>query len=148
MSMPPDQHRWTSPPTDGLCPPPVARSIRVLLVEDDPRDALLIREYLGAAQRHVFEVEWVTSIQSAFEAIRHTKFDVCLVDYYLGLDNGLDFITSVNENGHRLAGILLTGQASTELDLKTMMVGAADYVLKDELSTVMLEESIRAAIRR
>jgi CheY-like chemotaxis protein len=63
---------------------------RVLLVEDSPSDALLLREALAEVIFLRFHVEWVERLSQAIECLRHQPFDVILLDLNLPDDQGLD----------------------------------------------------------
>ncbi|MEJ7872994.1 MAG: hypothetical protein WKF67_12115, partial [Rubrobacteraceae bacterium] len=56
--------------------------LKVLLVEDDEDDYVIIRDLLSEMGR--FELEWVTDYDHALEAIEREEHDVYLLDYLLG----------------------------------------------------------------
>ena len=84
----------------------------------------------------------------AVEAVRKEPFDVCLLDYKLGPRTGLDFLEFCTRSGYRLPTILLTGLESPDIDELVLRGGAADYLVKDHVSTPLLERSILYAIER
>ena len=71
------------------------RSIRVLHVDDVVEEFILVRELLSTVQGINFEFQWVSDAQTAIQVIQNVNFDVCVVDYYLGIDNSLDFVRSL-----------------------------------------------------
>ena len=64
--------------------------LRLLLVEDDEDDYVIIRDLLSEMER--FELEWVTDYNGALEAIEREEHDVCLLDYRLGERSGLELL--------------------------------------------------------
>ena len=123
-------------------------TIKVLLVEDDEDDYRLTRKLLTDIKSSRFDLEWAQTYTTALEALRHNGHEVCLVDYHLGEHNGLEVIRDAQSIGCRVPMILLTGQGDHEVDVEAMRAGAADYLSKWQLSSDMLERSIRYAIER
>ncbi len=122
------------------------QEIKVLLVEDDEDDVVLAREYLSESEYYKFKVEWIANPQKAREKMLTEQFDIFLIDYRLGSENGLDLIKFVQDKGVLVPCILLTGQGDMKVDLDASRYGAADYLVKTELSPSLLERSIRYAL--
>lgn len=120
--------------------------IKVLLIEDDEDDVLLTKEYLEESEYYSFEVEWEPDSQLAKEKMTRHQYDVFLIDYRLGSENGLDLIKFAQSKGVLVPCILLTGQGDLKVDLDASRYGAADYLVKTELSASLLERSIRYAL--
>lgn len=117
--------------------------LRVMLVEDDEDDYVIIRDFL--AEIEDMHLEWVATYDAALAAIARGEHDVCLLDYRLGGRSGLDLLRSANGQGHKTPMILLTGQGDRDLDLEAMQAGAAGYLVKGEINAPILERSIRYA---
>src|SRR5688572_4720460 len=122
--------------------------IRVLLVEDDEEDYFLTRELFAEIHSRRFKVDWAKSFAEGCEAMRKQPYDVCLVDYRLGADNGIELLHAAVKEGCEAPIIILTGQGEREIDLQAMAAGAADYLVKGRLDAGLLERSIRYAIER
>ncbi len=124
-------------------------SFRVLLVDDDEEDYLLIRDMLADLEGRTIGLDWVSSYEQARESIDKKNHDAYLVDYRLGARTGLDLIREAGPDAQIASPIiLLTGFGDHDVDLKAMASGAADYLVKDQLSAPLLERSIRYAINR
>ena len=121
---------------------------KILLVEDDEDDRLLIKELLEEIYEKTLILVVARDVESALEALKSSEFDVCLTDYHLGRQTGLDLIGATSERSAATAFILLTGQGSRDIDLAAMQAGASEYLPKDYLSAPMLERTIRYAIER
>ncbi|HTD88307.1 MAG TPA: response regulator [Candidatus Binatia bacterium] len=122
--------------------------IKVLLVEDDQEDYYLTRELFAEIQTRHFQVDWAKNFAQGCEALRARPYDVALVDYRLGPDNGLDLLQAAMKEGCEAPIIILTGQGEREVDLQAMAAGAADYLVKGRLDSGLLERSIRYAMER
>jgi diguanylate cyclase (GGDEF)-like protein/PAS domain S-box-containing protein len=126
----------------------VADPINVLLIEDDENDYLLTRRLLSKAEGRVYSVTWVSDYETALDALRHSPAAVVLLDYRLGHHDGLELLHAAKAAGRRAPIILLTGQGSYRVDLEAMKAGAADFLVKDQLTPELLERAIRYAIER
>jgi signal transduction histidine kinase len=122
--------------------------IRVLLVDDDDDDIFVIRDLLSEVRTTRFDFESAESPEDAIRKSRERAFDVYLIDYRLGAMTGLDLIKEWISLGDRTPVILLTGYGDHEIDQEAMRIGAADYLVKGELSSHLLERSIRYATYR
>ena len=69
--------------------------VRVLLVDDDEDEHIIIGDLLGSAHWEQFDLTWVSSYADGLESILSACFDVCLVDYRLGERTGLDLLAEV-----------------------------------------------------
>ena len=122
--------------------------LKILLIEDDESDYVLIRDLLSEIKHINFYLDWVTTYEAALEKLVLNQHDVGLVDYQLGERNGIDLIREAIQQNCRIPLILINGQDSHEIDLEAMRAGAVDYVIKRQVEAVFLEHSIRYAIER
>ncbi len=125
-----------------------ANSLRVLLVEDDEDDFVLTRELFHDFHGASVQIDWKQTWAAGLEAMVRNQHDVCLVDYRLGAQTGIDLLRAALEQGCKAPIILLTGQGEHEIDIEAMRAGAADYLVKGRLDARMLERSIRYAAER
>ena len=121
-------------------------AIRILLVEDDEDDYVIIRDFLSEIEGQKFELDWISNYQEAMKKATSIRPDICLMDYRLGKQNGLQLTRDFLRQGFRAPIILLTGLGSHDLDIQAMKEGAADYLEKSDLNPQILERSIRYAI--
>lgn len=121
--------------------------IRVLIVEDDEEDYLLTRKLLRGTADTTFDVSWAKSFEAAIEELRK-PYQAVLVDYRLGAHNGLDLIEAATAVGFAAPMILLTGRGDHNVDVQAMRLGAADYLVKDQITPQLMERVIRHSIER
>lgn len=122
--------------------------IRVLLVEDDEDDYIILRDLLFEIEVGKFHLDWIADYDAAVQDMVNDEHDVYLVDYVLGSHNGLELMAEALRKGCKAPIILLTGRGDREVDMAAMKAGAEDYLDKEELRAPLLERSIRYAIER
>ncbi len=123
--------------------------IRVLIIDDDPSDALITQAWLEDAQEAgagPFEVEWVDSFEAGLEAALRARHDVALVDHELNPGTGIELIQRAVRAGVRMPMILLTGVEASAVDNQALEVGAADFLSKGQADPPSLERTIRYAL--
>ena len=124
-------------------------ALRVLLVDDDPQDRLLILELFGRSESdRPTRVDTAGSYEEALCLISEHRHDVVLTDFQLGAYTGADLLRATAGDKFRPPMIVLTGHGSPEVDKLCLAAGAADYLVKDRLDSTALERSLRYAIER
>jgi serine phosphatase RsbU (regulator of sigma subunit) len=119
---------------------------RVLLVEDDPGDALIVRENLELAAPEI-AVDCVSSLAAALDFLPD---DVSCALLDLGLPDtvGLDGVRKLREKAPGLAVVVLTGRNDEQLGIAALGAGAQDYLVKGQVEPEVLARAIRYAIER
>ena len=124
-------------------------AIKILLVEDNPADARLLRERLAEVTTAQFELTLVERLSDAVQRLSEESFDVALLDMMLPDSAGLDILLRAQEQAPSVAMIMLTGAFEDEaLAVKAVKEGAQDYLFKDQVDGTLLVRSIRYAIER
>lgn len=123
-------------------------AIRVLLVDDDEDDFVITRRLLKDGGAGRFSLDWASSVETARRVIAERHHDVYLLDYALGSVNGLDLISEALAHGCLAPMIVLTGHGSRDVDMGALHAGAADYLVKGEISAPLLERTIRYALEK
>jgi two-component system cell cycle sensor histidine kinase/response regulator CckA len=123
-------------------------TIRVLLVEDDEDDCFLVKELLREIKGREYAMDWARNYDQGLSLMSGNKHDVCLVDYRLGAQNGVDLLKAAQAMGCTAPVIILTGMGQAEVDLAAMRAGASDYLIKGRIDSNQLERSIRYAVER
>ena len=122
--------------------------LKVLLIEDDEDDFVLVRDLLKEIAAQSYELDWIQNYGVALETLCSQEHDVCLLDYRLGDRDGLELLQEARAGGCTIPVIFLTGQEDYLVDIEAMRAGAMDYLAKGEISARFLERSIRYAIER
>ena len=124
---------------------PGGNPVRVLLVEDDPGDALLVEELLSETDLRV-ELDLATSVAEAVP--RLGKADCVLLDLALPDSFGLDGLRALLAAEPEVAVVVLTGLADRDRGAEAVASGAQDYLIKAEVDSSLLGRSVRYAIER
>ncbi len=121
--------------------------IRILIIDDDEDDffitSTLIKDIGGE-----FLVDWCHRYSEALDHICNKDYDLYFIDYFLGAKTGLDLLKEALMKDCEEPLILLTGKGNRSLDLEAMMAGAADYLVKSELTAEKLERCIRYTLEK
>lgn len=124
------------------------RTIKILLIEDDEDDYVIIRDTLSEIPMWSFHLDWVSNSVHALEKIVTSNHDICILDYRLGKQNGIEVLKALKKNGFDSPIIILTGYGDHEIDMEAMKAGASDYLEKGNLEPKILERAIRYAMDR
>lgn len=111
----------------------MAQQIRILLVEDDPRDAQDVMAELGRAD-FSSEILHVTERQSVQAALEQGKWDLILSDFSLPDMTALDLLRWLKELKLDVPVIVISSTIGEETAVHTMHAGAHDYINKDSLA--------------
>lgn len=122
--------------------------VKVLLVDDDEDDFIITRDLFAECDHGRFELEWRATYATAWETLRQARHDVYLVDYRLGEQHGLELLREAVAWGCQAPIIILTGQGDHAVDVEAMKAGAADFLVKGQLTAALLERTIRYALER
>lgn len=121
---------------------------RILLVEDDPSDAHLVRSALRTAQGIQFEILWVTTLCEARQPLSENAPELLLLDLSLPDSSGLETVKKGRQMAGALPIVVLTGHDDTSFALQALEAGAQDYIIKGSFDTDSLVRAIRYAISR
>ena len=119
--------------------------VRILLVEDDDGDALLVEELLRDVDAPVV----LKRARSLGQATALVSDAACvLLDLGLPDSQGLQGLRQLLRLEPEAAIVVLTGQASEHLGEQAVRAGAQDYLVKGEVAGSMLHRVIRYAVER
>ncbi|HMD95109.1 MAG TPA: SpoIIE family protein phosphatase [Trebonia sp.] len=122
-----------------------AGQLRVLLIEDDEGDAVLVQDLLTEAGAGA-AVDWVTSLAAARRLVPAAA--CVLLDLGLPDAHGLQGLRWLLQHYPEAAVVVLTGLADEHLGEEAVRAGAQDYLVKGEVSGQMLHRVIRYAMER
>ena len=122
--------------------------MKILLIEDNPGDARLIREMLADAGGQGFAIEWVSRLAEGLERLGRGGIDLVLLDLGLPDSQGLDTFIKAHAQAPHVPFVVLTGLADETLGLTAVRKGAQDYLFKDGTDPHLLLRAIRYATER
>lgn len=126
--------------------PQQAESIRLLLIDDDEDEFTLLRETLAEIRGTHFDLEWISTYGKGLEAIIDGRHHAYLIDYRLGIGNGVELVREARAAGTLAPLIMVTGEGSRTLDMEAMDAGVSDFMEKGKTKPQVLERTIRYAI--
>ncbi|MFJ8435994.1 PP2C family protein-serine/threonine phosphatase [Kitasatospora sp. NPDC094019] len=120
---------------------------RVLLIEDDAADAILVEELLVDTGLR-FDLCVATTLAEARSTLATRPIDCVLLDLHLPDAAGTAAVTAVRELAPHNAVIVLTGLAEEKAGTDAMAAGAQDYLVKGKVDPELLRRTLRYAVYR
>ncbi len=115
---------------------------RILLVDDDEEDVLLLRDLLRAGLGPGTVLLTARDVEEGLALLAREPVDLCLVDWRIGGSSGLHFLAQARTI-RRLPMVVLTGAGDVTVDHAAQDAGASYYLEKTELTAERLERVIR-----
>ena len=122
--------------------------IRLLLIEDNPGDARLVREVLAEVRGVVYRVLHADRLAAGLQILAEQPVDVLLLDLGLPDSQGLDTVVTAHARHPDLPIVVLSGLNDETSALESLKCGAQDYLLKGTIHSDMLSRVLRYAIER
>ncbi len=122
------------------------REIRVLVVEDNPADALRVQEELGKPANGSFRTMVVGRIRDALP--RLGEADLIVLDLTLPDGSGVDLLDRVKLEAPTLPVVVLSGRRDEETAFKCLQHGAQDVLVKGTVDGDALARSLLCALER
>ncbi len=120
----------------------------ILVVEDNAGDFILVESYLDHEVMPVITHAKSFGEASSILLTGDVHFDVILLDLTLPDNSGEKLITDIVSVSGGCPVIVLTGYTDIEFSIKSLSLGVADYLIKDEISPSSLYKSIVYTIER
>lgn len=123
------------------------RPLDVLLVEDNPGDAELLKEWL-AELGGCFRIEHAERLTEALKNLTAHTPDLVLLDLMLPDSAGLETVMAVRRQAPEAGVVVLSGLQDETLALNAVRAGAQDFLVKGRTPPEMLARSLRYAVER
>ena len=120
----------------------------LLLVEDNPGDARLLREMVNEQGDRDIEFTHVQSMAEAEKYLKEWKFDIILLDLGLPDATGLEAVRRAHAGAPHTPLVVLTGLDDESLAAKALQEGAQDYLIKGQIEARGLFRALRYAVER
>lgn len=122
--------------------------MNILLLEDSPSDAFLVREALKRAMKSEIQIHHVERLADAEALLEEHRFDVVLMDLGLPDSEGANTVSRLHDLHPGLPLVVLTGLDDEAMALRALHSGADDYLVKGEVEPRVLARVLRYAIER
>lgn len=122
--------------------------IAILLIEDDPADALLVQEMLSEIKNSNCVLSRAERAAEALRLIASRNFDIILLDLSLPDGTGLELVRKVRSAAPQTPVIVMSGLQDEDMALKVVQEGVQDYFVKGHVDSFVLGRALRYAIER
>ena len=126
------------------------KTIRGLLIEDDPNDALLFMSHMksGLGPSQTFEFKQAATLKQAFELLGQGGIDVALLDVMLPDSRGISTVQKLRDGFPEVPIVVLTGLPDEAIGIDALRIGAQDYLVKGNIDGHSLRRTISYAVER
>jgi PAS domain S-box-containing protein len=121
---------------------------RVLLIEDSPADARLLRELITEVPEAGFELEQAGTLEDGLKRLAAEGIDLAMVDLSLPDSLGLETFAKVHAAAPQVPIIVMSGLDDEDLAITTVQEGAQDYLVKGQVDSRLLIRAMHYAIER
>jgi PAS domain S-box-containing protein len=122
--------------------------LHVLIVEDNPADAILLSECISETPIVTASIAHSGGLADALQLLREKHYDIIFLDLSLPDANQEESIEHIRNVAVHTPIIVVSGMSDQHLALKTITQGAQDYIFKDKLESELLAKSIYYSIER
>ena len=158
---------------NGDCSTIERAPLMVLLIEDNPEHADLVRERLDgessvySACQHIaypcyvrerpdsessvyfhLDFDWAATLEAGRERLAQGKTDLILLDLSLPDSHGMDTFRSIRSLAPQLPVVIFTGRNDQELGFQTIHEGGQDFLAKGQATPQLMDKVIRYALER
>lgn len=132
----------------GTGEPSAEQELRVLVVEDNLLDFRALCRELNNAAGTVFQIQHAQDFGSALELLAADPVDCVLLDLSLPDSEGLVSVDTLTRSFPSMAVVVLTGLEDPATAVAAVERGAQDYLMKDEITSELVQRSIQYAVAR
>ncbi len=122
-------------------------SIKILLIDDDSNDRLLIIRHLKQEFQNI-EITQITDESEFNYAIEKEDFDCVITDYVFYWSDGLSILNIIKKKKPNLPVIMFTGTGDEEVAVKAMKTELDDYIIKKPKHYQRLAVSLKKTLER
>jgi PAS domain S-box-containing protein len=127
---------------------PSIDALTVLIIEDNPDDAIILENHLLQILRKKITLVFKETLKAGLSRLSQGDIDIVFLDLSLPDSDGLKSLIKIRDVAPLIPVIVLTGRNDYDLSLQSLRMSAQDYLLKCELSPSVLERSIDYARER
>ena len=124
--------------------------IKILLIDDNEDDRILYQRLLSRVDGVGYHVTEISEANDAWEICQQDRPDCIILDYEMPGMNGMEFLGQLKQH-KKMANIpllMLTGQGSEQLAAQAIKLGALDYLIKSQMTSDTLHQSIVKMIEK
>ena len=122
--------------------------MRILLIEDDHREALWTYPFLQRVYGGQTEIDHAKTLAEGLAALEADTFEVTLIDLTVSADELVALVGRITQAYARMPCIVMTGESNEELASELFTAGAVEYLVKPSLTLDWMKRAISYAIHR
>jgi diguanylate cyclase (GGDEF)-like protein len=122
--------------------------INVLIIEDNPPDSVIVREYLKRDTERHFEVVTAIDLDEGLERLSREEIDIVLLDLSLPDCEGYETFNRVHSHSPKVPVVVMTGLDDEEMAVSVLSEGAQDFLVKGRFDSDLLKRSVTFSIER
>ncbi len=126
----------------------IGERLRVLLIEDNRKDARIVRGILEESALHQCHIEHVWTLAEALIALDGETYDVMLLDLTLPDAKRIEGVTRLIEFKPDIPIVVMSSSDDEQSAVEALKSGAQDYLVKGPTDTKVMIRSLRYAIER
>lgn len=123
-------------------------TLQVLIIEDNPGDVALIKEYVQNISSPSYQMTAVSHLNEALACLKKNHFDVILLDLSLPDSQGIESIVQIKSLDRKWPIVVLTGFKDEKKAIEAVGLGAQDYLNKGDITAQSLSKAMLYAIER
>ncbi len=124
------------------------KTIKILLVEDNPDDVAFLSTVLGKVSGTHFQLETAPDLAASIERLAAADIDLVILDLTLPDSTGLDTFKGIKSHARDVPIIILSGMDDETLAVNAVHAGAEDYLVKGRADSQLITRAIFYAIER
>ncbi len=124
------------------------KRVHALLIEDDPGDQRLIKEFLTRPGGDRFSLTLAGSLSEGMDCLREKALDIVLLDLSLPDSTGLETVQRLRDEFGNVPLVVFTGLDDDVTGTQAVQLGAQDYLIKGDVDSHLLKRALRYAIER
>lgn len=121
---------------------------RILVVEDNPEDYVLLEQYLQLSKLPVEKIFHAANMAAATALVKDNSFDIAMLDLTLPDSSGVDSVITLNQLLPKTPIVVFSGLSTIEIAMESISLGAQDYLMKGEFDEKLLAKSVLYSIER
>ncbi len=121
--------------------------LKILLVDDNPDDRLLVKRYLSSHFDDIQFIE-VTNGNELEAVLSSQNFNLVITDYQLKWSNGMEILNKIRKISPDMPVIMFTGTGSEEIAVEAMKRGLDDYILKSSKHARKLPLAVKSVLEK
>ena len=123
-------------------------SVTLLVIDDSESDRLDYSRYLQSDTEKTYQIIEAETLEAGLGIWRSQPPDIVLLDLNLPDGDGLEFLEAINDYaGEKVPVIMLTGQGDEKMAVNAMKLGAADYLVKGDITARLLTSKVSCVLR-